>query len=164
MSRGISVSQWIITRVSISVPPLYALSWRDYCIRLCEAPQSRIIPAGVVEHEPEISRITVLSCISIFRGRCARGVARLAPGFIAQFGNDSTSRAGCEACASQVVTNEEVQCSIGSHRDSLCTSVIILRHHSIRNFIVRTHEVGRGCAVEGALDALAIAIIDKCRA
>ena len=60
-----------------------------------------------------------------------------------------------------MVTQNVMQRAIGAHGDSLRTGIIIFDNRRAGHFLVRAHKIGSRRAIENALDAPAIAIINE---
>jgi len=119
-----------------------------------ETPQRGIVPARVVEHQPEINGIRILPGVSILRWGCAGFIAHLTPCRVAHLGDLVSAAIGSDACRTQVVGQEVfhlhvLRDGVFSHRDPGCACIVILRHGRVGHFIIVDHE-SRGDIIDDA--------------
>ena len=120
MPTRIRILERIIVNVRIPIPGLGALALlRDDGIRLGEASQGGVVPAGVVKHQAKafadvvrgwVVHVGVLAGEGIVRGQAGIGARReadFAPGRVAQFGGLRPGCIGGDAGRTEVVREQE---------------------------------------------------------
>jgi len=105
MAGWINSIKGIITRVRKSIPGQWIVFIRHKWIRLSKPPQRRVIPAGLVKHQPQLgaAHVAVLPGKRVLRGQRATAVPRLAPGFVQLRHGRRRVRAVGEAGAAEMI-------------------------------------------------------------
>ncbi len=86
---------------------------------LDEAREGRVVPAGIVEHLPEIGHVAVLPGIGILRRRRAAGVTDLSPRLVPHLRYLRRAARGRDAGAAQLVGEQVIQAASTAHRYSI---------------------------------------------
>ena len=68
--------------------------------------QRRVIPARVVEHQPEAIHVAVLAGVGVLRRRRAISVAHFSPRLVAYLRDLRPAGIGRDACASELVREQ----------------------------------------------------------
>ena len=75
----------------------------DDAIGRQEAVQIRVIPAGIVVHQPKVPHVAVLTGQGVLRGRRTICIPNLAPGLAAQLGDEGVSATGRDTGRAQMI-------------------------------------------------------------
>jgi len=94
--------------------------------------------------QSKITDVAILSRVGVLRLLTARGIPRLTPGFVLGLINHHAARIRDEAGRTKMVTDDEGQCSIFSHGNSLTSSIIVFGHFCTCDFIVIPNKISSG--------------------
>ena len=97
----------------------------DEGVRLGEASQGGVVPAGVVVHQPEGIGHAALAGVGVVRRQRAGLVAHRSPGMVAQFGDLVPLGVRDDAGGAEVVAEKVVQCAVYPHGDALRTGIVV---------------------------------------
>src|SRR5258706_3299434 len=107
--------------------------------------------------QPEICGVGALASVGTVGGCRAARIARLAPGLVTHFGNQSAARISGDTGGAQVVAQSIIQ--YATHPEG--AAGIVFGDDAVCDLVVRAHVQGGICAIHNGLYHLAIAIVNK---
>jgi len=159
VSGWIGILDRIVSCIAIAIVVLRIVRVWYNGVRLGKVVKIRVVPAGVLEHEAKASAaqirgvlgdVGVLSRIGVARLQGGIGccISYFPPRLVARFHDQAARIGGHQAGRAEMVTQQILERTSGSHGDALRARIIVFGNCGAGHFIVSADE-GRSHAIDG---------------